>query len=112
MNPRPQSRREPSRRNLTSSQYAASGMTQELSRTKTEEFSQAGEQWRSFSKQQKADLIEALAADLNQIHDHGIKLREVSYFYKADHDYGTEVAQATHLDVNELAALAGREASR
>jgi catalase len=87
-------------------------MTQQTAIAKTDDFSQAGEQWRSYSKQQKTDLIEALAADLNQIHDHGIKLREVSYFYKADHDYGTQVAQATHLDVNELAALAGREASR
>jgi catalase len=94
------------------SRYGVSGMTQQTAIAKTDDFSQAGEQWRSYSKQQKTDLIEALAADLNQIHDHGIKLREVSYFYKADHDYGTQVAQATHLDVNELAALAGREASR
>ena len=93
------------------SQYAVSGTAQQAAIAKTDDFSQAGEQWRSYTKQQKADLIEALAFDLNQIHDHGIKLRQVSYFYKADHDYGTQVAEATHLDVNELAALAGREVS-
>jgi hypothetical protein len=43
-----------------------------------------------------------MASDLNHVTDHGIKLREVSYFYKADRDYGTQLAQATHLDVNEL----------
>jgi catalase len=39
-------------------------------------------------------------------------VREVSYFYKADHEYGTQLAQATHLDVNEVAGLATKEASR
>jgi catalase len=91
------------------SQYSVSGVTQQTAITKTDDFSQAGAQWRSYSKQQQSDLIEALAADLNQIRDHSVKLREVSYFYKADHDYGTQVAAATHLDVNEVSALAGKE---
>ena len=42
---------------------------------------------------------------------HGVKLRQVSYFYKADRDYGTQLAQAIHLDVNEVAALAAKEMS-
>jgi catalase len=52
-----------------------------------------------------------LASDLNRVTDHGIKLREVSYFHKADRDYGTQLAEATHLDVNEVAALAAKEVS-
>jgi catalase len=52
-----------------------------------------------------------LASDLNRVTDHGIKLREISYFYKADGDYGTQLAEATHLDVNEVAALAAKEVS-
>ena len=38
-------------------------------------------------------------------------MREVSYFYKADRDYGTQLAEATHLDVNEVSALAAKEMS-
>jgi catalase len=68
-----------------------------------------GEHWRSFSKDGQAYLIKAMAADLNHVTDHGIKLREVSYFYKADRDYGTQLAQATHLDLNAVAALAAKE---
>jgi catalase len=93
------------------SQYPVSGTTQQTAITKTDDFSQAGAQWRSYSKQQQSDLIEAMAADLNQVRDHGVKLRQVSYFYKADRDYGTQLAKATQLDANEVAAKAATEVS-
>jgi catalase len=93
------------------SQYSVSGVTQQTAITKTDDFSQAGVQWRSYSKQQQSDLIEAMAADLNQVRDNGVKAREVSYFYKADHDYGTQLAKAIHLDVSEVTALAAKEVS-
>jgi catalase len=93
------------------SQYAVSGTTQQTAIAKTDDFGQAGDQWRSYSKQQQDDLVEAMAADLNQVRDHGVKVREISYFYKADRDYGTQLAKATHLDVNEVAALAAKEMS-
>jgi catalase len=41
-----------------------------------------------------------------------VKEREVSYFYKADRDYGTRLAQATHLDVNDVATRAAKLVSR
>jgi catalase len=87
-------------------------MTQQTAIAKTDDFSQAGDEWRSFSKKDQADLIKDLASDLNQVRDHSVKLREVSYFYKADRDYGTQLAQAIHLDVNEVADLAAKEVSR
>jgi catalase len=94
------------------SQYPVSGVTQQSAIAKTDDFSQAGDAWRALGKQDQADLIKDLASDLNQVHDHGVKLREVSYFYKADHDYGTQLAAATHLDVSDVAGLATKEASR
>jgi catalase len=94
------------------SQYAVNGVTQQTAIAKTDDFSQAGDTWRAMSKPDQADLVKDLASDLNQVHDHGIKVREVSYFYKADHDYGTQLAAATHLDVNEVAGLATKEVSR
>jgi catalase len=94
------------------SEYPVGGVTQQTAIAKTDDFSQAGDTWRALSKQDQADLVKDLSSDLNQLHDHGMKVREVSYFYKADHDYGTQLAQATHLDVTEVAGVASKEASR
>jgi catalase len=91
------------------SEYPVSGVTQQNAIAKTEDFGQAGDHWRSLGKDGQAYLIKAMSSDLNQVADHGIKLRQVSHFYKADRDYGTQLAQATHLDVNEVAALATKE---
>ncbi len=92
-------------------QYAVSGVTQQTAIHKTDDFSQAGDEWRAYDKKNQADLIKDLASDLNQLHDHEVKVREVSYFYKADRDYGTQLAEATHLDVAEVSALAAKEVS-
>src|ERR1700676_639648 len=91
------------------SEYPVSGVTQQNAIAKTDDFGQAGEHWRSLGKDGQAYLIKAIASDLNQVTDHGIKLRQVSYFYKADRDYGTQLAQATHLDVTEASTLAAKE---
>jgi catalase len=91
------------------SEYAVSGVTQQKAIANTDDFGQAGNHWRSLGKDGQAYLIKAIAADLNRVTDHGIKLRQVSYFYKADGDYGTQLAQATHLDVNEVGTLAAKE---
>jgi catalase len=96
---------------LRLSEYPVSGVAQQKAIAKTDDFGQAGDHWRSLGKDGQAYLIKAMASDLNQVTDHGIKLREVSYFFKADRDYGTQLAQATHLDVNEVAALAAKEVS-
>ena len=93
------------------SEYPVSGVTQQKAIAKTDDFSQAGDHWRSYSKDTQAYTIKAMAADLNQVTDHGVKLRQVSYFYEADRDYGTQLAQATHLEVNDVAALAAKEMS-
>jgi catalase len=94
------------------SEYPVSGVTQQTAIGKTDDFGQAGDTWRALSKQDQADLIKDMASDLNQVRDHKVKAREVSYFYKADQEYGTQLAAATHLDVSEIAGLAAKEASR
>jgi catalase len=93
------------------SQYAVSGVAQQTAIKNTDDFSQAGDAWRAMSKHDQDDLIKDLASDLNQVRDHGVKTREVSYFYKADQHYGTQLATATHLDVHEVADLAAKEVS-
>jgi catalase len=94
------------------SNYPVSGVAQQSAISKTDDFSQAGGYWRALDKHDQADLIKNIAWDLNQVRDHSVKLRQVSYFYKADHEYGTQLAAATHLDVGEIADLATKEASR
>jgi catalase len=93
------------------SEYPMSGMVQQTAIKKTDDFSQAGDQWRSYTPQEQADLIEAMSNDLNQVRDMKIRATQVSYFYKADKDYGTRLAQATHLDPQEVASLAATEVS-
>ncbi|TCM68712.1 catalase [Acinetobacter calcoaceticus] len=58
-------------------------------------FKQAGDLYRSYSVQEKNDLIRNLAADLGVVKDAETKNIMLSYFYKADADYGTRLSKAT-----------------
>jgi catalase len=73
-----------------------------------DEYRQAGELYRSVSKQDQDDLIENLVHDLSQVTNPDITLEMVSHFYKADKDYGTRVAEGLHLDVQQVAARAAK----
>ncbi|GLQ49903.1 catalase [Dyella flava] len=84
------------------------GTTQQQAIAKTRDFMQAGEYYRSLSAQDKADLILALSTDLNRVTDESNKYTMVSYFYKADADYGTRLAEATHTDVGRVKAMAAK----
>jgi len=76
--------------------------------TKQQNFKQAGDLYRSYSDIEKKDLIRNLAADLGQVKDSETKHIMLSYFYKADADYGTRLAQA----VNGNLALVQAKASK
>jgi catalase len=69
---------------------------------------QAGEYYRSLSEQDKADLVTALSADLNHVSHEANKYVMLSYFYKADADYGTRLAKATKADVTRVKAAAAQ----
>ncbi|HEX7813670.1 catalase [Dyella sp.] len=79
-----------------------SGTTQQQAIKKTRNFVQAGEYYRSLSAQDKSDLIVALSADLNHVTDEANKYTMLSHFYKADADYGTRLAKATHADLGRV----------
>ncbi|WP_373358422.1 catalase [Acinetobacter lactucae] len=76
--------------------------------TKQQNFKQAGDLYRSYSDIEKKDLIRNLAADLGQVKDSETKHIMLSYFYKADADYGTRLTQA----VNGNLALVQAKASK
>ncbi|MFL9874769.1 catalase [Paraburkholderia megapolitana] len=89
-------------------QTPLAGTTQQQAIHKTLNFRQAGEYYRSLSAQDKGDLVTALSADLNHVTNETNKYTMLSYFYKADVDYGTRLAGATHADVSRVAAQAAK----
>ncbi|SPL69197.1 catalase [Acinetobacter stercoris] len=75
---------------------------------KQQNFKQAGELYRSYSALEKTDLIRNLAADLGQVKDAETKNIMLSYFYKADVDYGTRLTAATKGDLAVVKAKAAK----
>jgi catalase len=84
------------------------GTTQQQAISKTRNFMQAGEYYRSLSEQDKADLVTALGADLSHVSNETNKYTMLSYFYKADPGYGSRLAQATKADVTRVKAAAAQ----
>ncbi|WP_299709392.1 catalase [Caballeronia sp.] len=80
-------------------QTPLTGTTQQAAIHKTLDFRQAGEYYRSLSSTDKTDLITALSNDLVRVTNDGNKYAMLSYFYKADPDYGSRLARASHADV-------------
>ncbi|WP_284343776.1 catalase [Dyella mobilis] len=87
---------------------ALSGTTQQKAIANPRNFEQAGEFYRALSAQEKADLITALSADLGQVTNDQNKYAMLSYFYKADPDYGTRMAKAVKADVARVKAAAAQ----
>lgn len=61
---------------------------------KTNDFAQAGELYRSFSKETQDHLIANLVGDLGQVKSRDVQMKMITFFYKADRDYGMRVATA------------------
>ncbi len=72
-------------------------------------FKQAGELYESFPEDQKANLISNLAGDMNKIRAPGIKITYVSFFYRANADYGTRVAKAIKVDLEAVKQYIAKE---
>ena len=89
-------------------QTPLTGMTQQTAIHKTLNFRQAGEYYRSLPEMGKQELISNLSNDLNHVTDDSNKYAMISYFYKADADYGTRLASATHADVSRVKAAAAK----
>lgn len=87
-------------------QTPLNGTVQQLQIGKTDNFSQAGALYRSLSRKDKDNLIRNLAADLGQVKDSTIKHSMLSFFYKADTDYGTRLTKAVKGELNTVKQLA------
>ncbi|EKE77846.1 catalase [Gallaecimonas xiamenensis] len=87
-------------------QTALAGTVQQLAIKKQDNFSQAGAFYRSLSKVRQGYLVEALAGDLAKVKDAGTQHVMLSYFYKADADYGSRLTQAVKGDLAKVKTLA------
>jgi catalase len=87
---------------------ALTGTTQQQAISKTRNFMQAGEYYRSLSEQDKADLVTTLSADLGHVRNEANKYKMLAYFYKADPDYGSRLAKATKADVTRIKSAAAQ----
>lgn len=88
------------------SQMPLSGTTQQARIAKTRNFAQAGEFYRSLTAQQQANLVSNLARDLGQVKDMHVKYTMLSYFRKADEDYGMALVRALKADASRVESLA------
>lgn len=66
---------------------------------KTDDFTQAGELYRSFTSVEKDHLIANLVADLSQTPEQ-IQLRAICNFFRADVEYGMRLAQGLGVDIS------------
>ncbi|MDK2776948.1 MAG: catalase [Pseudomonadota bacterium] len=99
------SRREP-RSEDTSARWAEtplSGTYQQQAIDKTLPFAQAGWFYRDFlNADERTNLIENLSSALNEVKDRETVYIMLSYFYRADKDYGTRLAEAVKADIKKV----------
>ena len=89
-----------------SCQYALKGTTQQIPFSKTQNFKQAGELYRSFSRGYRTALVEAFGGDLAAVQNQEIRDIITSYLYKADADYGQRVGKIAKADMSRVKQLA------
>lgn len=88
-------------------QTPLSGTTQQAKIQREQNFKQTGELFRSYGKKDQADLIASLGGAL-AITDDESKYIMLSYFYKADSDYGTGLAKVAGADLQRVRQLAAK----
>ncbi|HAS39708.1 MAG TPA: catalase [Microscillaceae bacterium] len=69
---------------------------------KTNDFAQAGDFYKSLTKEGKANLIKNLVGDLGQVTDKQIQKTMITYFYRADRDFGMRVAKALGFSMQDF----------
>ena len=87
------------------SQAPLSGTVKQSPITKTLNFKQAGELYESFNEMERANLIANLAGDLGKVKDKETKTIMVSHFYQANADYGTKLAKAVDVSLEDVKKL-------
>lgn len=82
------------------------GNYEQKSITKTLNFKQAGELFRSFSARDKENLIKNMAGDLKQVRSNLIKNTICAHIFKADETYGMMISEAANCSLGEVQKIA------
>jgi catalase len=89
------------------SQSALAGSTQQAKIQREQNFKQAGDLYRSYSKQERRDLIDSFGGSLATTDDES-KHIILSFLYKADPEYGSGVTEVAKGDLSRVKALAAK----
>ena len=87
------------------SQLPLSGTTQQAPIYRQQNFKQTGELYRSFTRKEQKDLIATLGAELAKT-DEEARYILLSFFYKADAEYGEGLSKVARADLKRVKALA------
>jgi catalase len=82
--------------------YDVTGTTRTRAISKTENFRQAGEFYRSLDKMAQDHLVKNLASDLGRVTNEKIRAMMTAHFYQADKDFGTHLAKAVNVSVADV----------
>lgn len=69
---------------------------------KENNFKQAGELYKSFSKKDQDNLIKNLSDNLNAVKNKVIVHKMIAFFYQANSEYGTRLMKATNTSMNDV----------
>ena len=78
---------------------------------KQQNFAQAGALYESFSEPHRANLIKNLTADLGRVDNAGVKTTIVSFAYQANTEYGTRLAKAVGVKLDDVKAMIKRQSA-
>jgi len=84
------------------SHFPAGTTTAQAKIDKENNFGQAGELFRSFSKKDQDNLINNLSSALNSVKNKVIVKKMIAHFYQADQAYGKRLLAATQLNISDI----------
>ncbi|MEH6857342.1 catalase KatA [Priestia megaterium] len=79
--------------------YPVSGVADSVAYDHNDHYTQAGDLYRLLSEDERTRLVANIVEAMKPVEKEEIKLRQIQYFYKADPEYGTRVADGLGLSV-------------
>ena len=82
--------------------FPAGTSTAQATIDKENNFKQAGDLYKSFSKKDQDNLIKNLSGALNSVQNKVIVHKMIAHFYQANTEYGTRLMKATNTSMNDV----------
>ena len=82
--------------------FPAGTTTAQAKIDKENNFAQAGDLYKSFSKKDQDNLIKNLSGALNSVQNKVIVHKMIAHFYQANTEYGTRLMKATNTSMNDV----------